>query len=611
METVVGGEGNDEGKLEESAVQKSSSDLSSSKGIADPVVYKLVRVEGDGRLVPATDDEVMEVEGLLDDEKSELQSLTGSDQIVQTIFNESSLTGIPQIESSGLSQSENTEDTGKLNSRLEGNHTSVVPTLSGRHVSQSEVAGECSKSRDELREGGSSTCGIFNNSKPDFSIIKGEICLDKMSIKELHETFKATFGRETTVKDKQWLKRRIAMGLTNSCDVPNTSFIIRDNKLVKTGEEERSNSVYNILIEDPTVKAVIGDCDDSTIAIFSPTEDYQIVSDKRLRDSIDTNSGAEEASLEQRAAKRVRKPTKRYIEELSEAEFKECSGKTVTSAKYSGLGLMSQKTQARPARNSSLDGRNIITRLDSLGGFGVHVPCVSRVRRSRPRKNIMGLMKFHPDGEGMMVNLVEDALGVNGSHLDDGCGNKDLKTVSAPDQSLVLCIAESDIDKKDSAMDVIKVEQSLELKHVCSLANTTDGNIATVPTSKGGIRRKHHRAWSLAEVMKLVEGVARYGAGRWSEIKRLAFASYSYRTSVDLKDKWRNLLKASFAPTTADKGINSKKQAASMPIPAPVLVRVRELAEMHAQVPPSLGSNKLAKYGNGGRSVHETRSGYL
>jgi hypothetical protein len=49
------------------------------------------------------------------------------------------------------------------------------------------------------------------------------------------------------------------------------------------------------------------------------------------------------------------------------------------------------------------------------------------------------------------------------------------------------------------------------------------------------VRRKHHRAWTLCEVLKLVEGVARYGAGRWSEIRRSSFASYSYRTSVDLK----------------------------------------------------------------------------
>ena len=65
--------------------------------------------------------------------------------------------------------------------------------------------------------------------------------------------------------------------------------------------------------------------------------------------------------------------------------------------------------------------------------------------------------------------------------------------------------------------------------------SSSDDGIATVPTANGGMRRKHHRIWTLNEVVKLVEGVARYGVGRWSEIKRVFFASHSHRTSVDLK----------------------------------------------------------------------------
>lgn len=90
-------------------------------------------------------------------------------------------------------------------------------------------------------------------------------------------------------------------------------------------------------------------------------------------------------------------------------------------------------------------------------------------------------------------------------------------------------------DNQCMAIDRVEPEQNLEAKHGDSSDDASKDNIVTVPTAKGGIRRKHHRAWTLAEVMRLVEGVSRYGAGRWSEIKRLAFASYSYRTSVDLK----------------------------------------------------------------------------
>lgn len=73
------------------------------------------------------------------------------------------------------------------------------------------------------------------------------------------------------------------------------------------------------------------------------------------------------------------------------------------------------------------------------------------------------------------------------------------------------------------------------LKQTDSSEDFSDDSIAAVPTVKGGMRRKHHRAWTLVEVMKLVEGVSKCGTGRWSEIKRLSFATFSYRTSVDLK----------------------------------------------------------------------------
>ncbi|XP_078432961.1 uncharacterized protein LOC144704419 [Wolffia australiana] len=52
------------------------------------------------------------------------------------------------------------------------------------------------------------------------------------------------------------------------------------------------------------------------------------------------------------------------------------------------------------------------------------------------------------------------------------------------------------------------------------------------------------RRWAPWEVSRLIDGVSKYGAGRWSQIRRLSFPS-SCRSSVDLKDKWRNLLRAS------------------------------------------------------------------
>uniref|UniRef100_A0A6N2MZR9 Uncharacterized protein n=1 Tax=Salix viminalis TaxID=40686 RepID=A0A6N2MZR9_SALVM len=120
MGTVVEVEGNDEAKLKECGINNSTS-LSSPKQISDPVVYKLVRLEGDGRIVPATDDELIEVESLLIDEKCEMHVVADPGQTVGCISNEGSSTGIAQLESlEGLLQSRNKEaGSDKLNARLE------------------------------------------------------------------------------------------------------------------------------------------------------------------------------------------------------------------------------------------------------------------------------------------------------------------------------------------------------------------------------------------------------------------------------------------------------------------------------------------------------------
>uniref|UniRef100_A0A0E0ISM0 Uncharacterized protein n=1 Tax=Oryza nivara TaxID=4536 RepID=A0A0E0ISM0_ORYNI len=55
--------------------------------------------------------------------------------------------------------------------------------------------------------------------------------------------------------------------------------------------------------------------------------------------------------------------------------------------------------------------------------------------------------------------------------------------------------------------------------------------------------RKNNDHWTIKEVTNLVQGVSKHGVGRWTELKR-DFFSTSIRTSVHLKDKWRNLLKA-------------------------------------------------------------------
>ncbi|XP_028763210.1 uncharacterized protein LOC114721543 isoform X2 [Neltuma alba] len=649
METLVGIEDNDEGKLEDSGIDRSSSALSSPKQISNPVMYKLVRVEGDGRLVPATDDELIEVEDFLEYDQIEM----GVD--ADTGLHE----GCSPIErsSSEKLQLECLEDTaeadpGKLNARLQMLQKvkeeeklrlacgspglsyvnvdsqcsaadlpimdgmfqcdasfqeiipSAAPSLNDSHSNQSQNVGGCSRPSEGQTESGSPTSAVYSSLKPDFSMIKGEICLDKLSIRELHELFKVTFGRETTVKDKQWLKRRIAMSLTNSFDVSATTFIVKDNKLVKKCEEGSDGNVDAVLFKDTTGGEEDINYKDSSCAEDTGNEDNQVFSGKRLRShKVEHDLCSESLQTEQRAAKRIRKPTRRYIEELSENESRDQNPRLLSSHRSMELGHVSPNSYNGPVRNAFSDGRSVVTRFDSLGGSGIYIPCVSRIRRCRPRKNIMPLMndmistqKFHQsNGMVEVANLSNKALGEHGSQEDEGW-DKVLKSRSSPSKFQ----RQFTVEQKD--------RQELRLRKAELSSYSLDDNIVTVPTSKGGMRRKHHRAWTLVEVMKLVEGVSRCGAGRWSEIKRLSFASYSYRTSVDLKDKWRNLLKASFAQAASDEGLNSRKHG-TVPIPEPILVRVRELAGMNSQVPTSFSSSNQLTACAG--VAHDDRSGFL
>ncbi|PSR96940.1 Telomere repeat-binding protein [Actinidia chinensis var. chinensis] len=623
METEVGVGGNDEDKLDDMPAVEVGSAPSSPREMADPVVYKLVRVVGDGSMVPATDDEVMEVEDLLEDDKSEIHSVADTGQNVGCASNDEFPSTKTQFDGSE-GQCENPEvDTEKSNTQLDttveleklnAGTEETVPLFATNsndgHIDQPGSGGECSNPLDGPIENESSVSALCTNSKPDFSKLEGEICLDNLSVRELHETFKATFGRETSVKDKQWLKRRIAMGLTNSCDISTTTFVIKDNKVVKKGKEESVKNVEGELAEVSVTGAVNENCEGSPRGCNNLMENPEDVSDDRLR-----NPGAEydcsvgDLQTEQKAAKRVRKPTKRYIEELSEVESREYSGKLVSSVKNSGDGQSSPVSRVRPVRDTWLDGRPVVTRQDSLGGSGVQVPYVCRVRRSRPRENFMALMELQPSSMGMATKLVKKALGVRGARPDNKIGNKVFKARSASGWIQKPPVAEPEKDEHYQEIKASELEKDADLKHLDSSGDYSDEYTGSVPAAKGGMRRKHHRPWTLSEVVKLVEGVARYGVGRWSEIKRLAFASYSYRTSVDLKDKWRNLLRASFANSPAEKGMQSSRKHASVPIPAPILLRVRELAEIQAQVAPNLSSGKLAACD--GRNVHETRSGYL
>ena len=275
--------------------------------------------------------------------------------------------------------------------------------LSGSGCSQLESAEIVSETANDVVSR-SSISETHASSEPDFSILKGEICLNNLTMRELQEVFRATFGRQTSVKDKLWLKRRITMGLTNSCEVPTTSIVIKDSKVVQekvkaepcSGQQVISGAGFlpaNLI--SGSLNENIGDSPNSPT---DQTKDEQAVPGKRVRKPlVEYDTKNEDIQMEQCATKRTRKPTKRYIEELSDVENRECTGRLVSSAKDSGHHRVFPKPQIKPVRDIGSQGTTSVTRKDSIGGCGSQIPYVSRMRRGRPRKDYYTLMvcKIH------------------------------------------------------------------------------------------------------------------------------------------------------------------------------------------------------------------------
>ncbi|TYI04087.1 hypothetical protein ES332_A11G390400v1 [Gossypium tomentosum] len=121
----------------------------------------------------------------------------------------------------------------------------------------------------------------------------------------------------------------------------------------------------------------------------------------------------------------------------------------------------------------------------------------------------------------------------------------------------------------------------LKSDYELSASESEDGRKRTKRSKTACDRRKHQKMWTLAEVIKLVDGIAKYGVGRWTDIKKLLFASSAYRTPVDLRDKWRNLLRSSSAQENNRREVETHPKHAVRPLPKPVVRRICELAAIH------------------------------
>mmetsp|Transcript_15221 Transcript_15221/g.38700 ORF Transcript_15221/g.38700 Transcript_15221/m.38700 type:complete len:396 (+) Transcript_15221:135-1322(+) len=111
-------------------------------------------------------------------------------------------------------------------------------------------------------------------------------------------------------------------------------------------------------------------------------------------------------------------------------------------------------------------------------------------------------------------------------------------------------------------------------------ADSTNGsNGSSAGSGNFHRRKKHHNPWTLEETQALIEGVGICGGGKWADIKKLGLKAIERRSAVDLKDKWRNLLRIATLPSSALRQFDRKREVSS-----DMLARVRTLSSKY-QVP--------------------------
>ncbi|PIN07859.1 hypothetical protein CDL12_19570 [Handroanthus impetiginosus] len=289
--------------------------------------------------------------------------------------------------------------------------------------------------------------------------------------------------------------------------------------------------------------------------------------------------------------KRSRKPTQRYIDELADPILRLPKKKREGSSstlKDKSQGVKDHKkfhTGSRamklPAEESSV--KAIQVPFASL----VHKECPKSPTHDMVRRSDRGhLLTKSKDNHVTPEHLKRDEFpaihqkkrdhserAANQKKKDDTCNPAYLKKtddrLTAPSQKkrndFIPAVSPK---KRDDCLTAIRQKKR-------------DEYFAEESPEEVSGRRKHHRLWTIAEVRKLIDGVSEYGVGRWSRIKKLFFSASAHRTSVDLKDKWRNLLKASGIQGQGNRQGEKKRNLAWRPLPKSILRRVCELASMY------------------------------
>jgi len=130
---------------------------------------------------------------------------------------------------------------------------------------------------------------------------------------------------------------------------------------------------------------------------------------------------------------------------------------------------------------------------------------------------------------------------------------------------------DAQIKKSRSGSDSAKGGRDAQVK--VKKLNGSSANSSAGSDGSTTRRKKHHNPWTAEETRALIEGVGICGGGKWADIKKLGIKAIERRSAVDLKDKWRNLLRVAFLPQQTLRQIERKREVSSE-----MLARVRVLS---------------------------------
>nr|AKV71967.1 telomere repeat-binding factor like-protein [Rehmannia glutinosa] len=288
--------------------------------------------------------------------------------------------------------------------------------------------------------------------------------------------------------------------------------------------------------------------------------------------------------------KRSRKPTQRYIDELADPISRHSKRRREVSSSI----LKHKSPGVKDHKKCHIRSREVILPAEESSVVAIQVPFGSLVHKECPKSPADDMVRCSDRGNPI-IKSKDNLVTPENQKRRDEC-NTAVRLKKRDDN--IVAASQKKRDENGTAAHLKKRDDRLvapsKKKIDCVLAASPKKKVdclirqekiddyptAESPEEVNG-RRKHHRLWTIAEVKKLIDGVSEYGVGRWSRIKKLFFSASAHRTSVDLKDKWRNLLKASGLQGQGNRQGEKKRNLAWRPLPKSILRRVCELATMY------------------------------